>query len=342
MTQHRKVDTGKWIQECLELYEDFVRRAAGKSTNPDPKPLEEALLLAGTMKQVGPGELKIIEESKNFPYPKWWPKLSEQFGKPIELPRRLDSQAKKKEAVSKLHEELNHIEVVSIILRFIFPEKFGIISPPVVGLLNLIPDPDKDNVRQYLRYLADLEKLRQHYEFARIADVDMALWVAAHLEPEEHGDLLERMHQDDTFQEIRLRNLLEGLGEHWSRTVRERLILAKVLLRHDPAAGAVIVARCYEKIIREVGKPLGIDFNMVKSDSTTTRDPLKSLAEHPEVRRRGVFFDDLGKLRQSRNDAVHGKKNPAPGESGEISETKAEKFLKGVEWLNERLGDMLA
>lgn len=340
MTQRKKTDTGKWIRECRNLYEKTVQQASKRQ--PDPGRLERALAGARTKRRVGPEELEIIEKGDYWPYPQWWPKLSEQFGKPIRLPERVDSRAGRNKAVSRLQERLKHIEVVSIILRFLFPREFGIISPPVIGLLNLVPVPDKDHTWQYLRYLDVLGELRRlyHYQFKRIADFDMALWTAAQLQwREQQHEAILKMHRDDAFQEIRLRNLLECLGENWSRTLRERLLLAKELLDYDPIMGAVMVARCYEKIIREVGNRVGCEIRFGNQQMPVSKQ-LKHLAEFDDVRRKGVSPGDLD-LWQFRNDAVHGEKNPVTGESKEISKMRAKKFLKGVEKLKKLLGDML-
>lgn len=88
------------------------------------------------------------------------------------------------EIVAKLYEHLHHIEVVSIILRFVNPEEFGIISPPVLSFLQLAPH--EDGVSDYRHYTEVLRRMRDHHGLARVADVDMALWSAAqlYLEPE--------------------------------------------------------------------------------------------------------------------------------------------------------------
>ena len=332
-----------WIKVCRELYEESVERITGKL--PDPGRLERALAGAKAKGQVGPKDLQLIVESSDFPYLRWWPELSKQFERPIPIPQKIDSRPEKKKAVSRLQKRLKHIEVVSIILRFLFPKEFGIISPPVIGLLNLVPSvPDKDNVGQYLRYLDVLGELRLHYrqrtQFRRIADFDMALWTAAQLQwrEQKHEAILE-MHQDNYFQEIRLNNLLESLGEHWSRTLRERLLLARALLRYDPVVAAVMVARCYEKIIREVGKRVGHEICIGNQQMPVSKQ-LEILAGFDDVRRRRVSPGDLD-LWQFRNYAVHGKKNRESGESEDISEARAKRFLEGVKKLNERLGGML-
>lgn len=85
---------------------------------------------------------------------------------------------KDKEVIWKLFDLLKNIEIVSCILRFIDPQNYGILSPPVENILNI---RGKHQVEKYLNYLDDLEILREEYNFKRIADVDMALWALANL-----------------------------------------------------------------------------------------------------------------------------------------------------------------
>ena len=125
-----------WIQECRGLYKEFVERVSG--TRVAPRRLEEALSGAKAKGRIGSDELRIIEDSPDWPYPQWWPRLSAQFGESISLA------GDKKGRVESLQNRVKYIEVVSVILRFVFPEEFGIISPPVIGLLNLAPGKDHE------------------------------------------------------------------------------------------------------------------------------------------------------------------------------------------------------
>ncbi|MBI4464428.1 MAG: hypothetical protein HY647_06960 [Acidobacteria bacterium] len=317
-----------WIQECHQRYNQILSRKTKKPT--DPIGLEIALWESRKTKQVGPEELRLIEEDELWPYPDWWPKLSKDFGTPILLPPTLASIQDKERAVMDLLVRIKHIEVVSIVLRFIFPEEFGIMSPPVLRLLNVVPG--RDSVRQYLRYLSVLRKLRERYQqssgLRNIADYDMALWTAAHLEWPDDDDLLSKMDQDKHFQGIRLSNLMEGLGSRWGASIRERLLLARALLSKDHVAAAVIVARCYEQIIRHIGKRAKHPIQIGKKENGVHKQ-LKELAQTKEVLRRGVKLAELD-LWDLRKDAVHG---PEKGESDEISKENTKKFLKGVEKL---------
>ena len=111
--------------------------------------------------RVGPEDLRCIEDSPAWTYRSWWPRLSAALDPPVALPPDLTDPAAKRRAVQDLYDRLNHIEVVSVLLRFYCPPEFGIISPPVASLLNLVPcDP---HPRYYCRYLDVLDDLRRHY-----------------------------------------------------------------------------------------------------------------------------------------------------------------------------------
>ena len=328
-----------WIQECHGLYNQVLDRKTHKRT--DPVALEIALSPARNTMQVGPEELQLIEEDKFWPYPDWWPKLSKDFG-PIPLTQPLKSRKDKRKAVEDLLVPIQQIEVVSIVLRFVFPEEFGIMSPPVLRLLNVVPGPD--SVRQYLRYLSVLGKLRERYQqssgLKNIADYDMALWTAAHLDwPDDADRLHKEMDQDKDFQKIRLSNLMVGLGSRWGATIHERLLLARALRSKDHVSAAVIVARCYEQIIHHVGKRVGYQIPRFGKKEKRVQDQLKELAQKIEALRRGVKIADLD-FWKLRNEAVHGE-NRRTGKLIEISKERTRRFLKGVEKLGGSFKDIL-
>jgi hypothetical protein len=103
--------------------------------------------------------------------PSWW-----RYRKCAKKTKGLFRESPKNEdhVISVLYGIFKNIEVVSIILRFIDPENYGIISPPVRCALGL---KAKDNyVDEYLDYLSMLRMYAMEYEFERVADADIALW----------------------------------------------------------------------------------------------------------------------------------------------------------------------
>lgn len=77
--------------------------------------------------------------------------------------------------VRNLLQVFKSIEIASIILRFVWPEHYGIISPPVERVLDVRRGGDAAQI--YLHYLVNLRTIQRHYRFKRAADADMALWV---------------------------------------------------------------------------------------------------------------------------------------------------------------------
>lgn len=77
----------------------------------------------------------------------------------------------------KLYFVFNHIELVSIFLRFVDSKRFGIYSPPVAYYLN---SPRGINYQdEYFNYLIELNKYKILFELDKVAYVDMFFWVLA-------------------------------------------------------------------------------------------------------------------------------------------------------------------
>ena len=257
---------------------------------------------------IGSQELQVIEDSQTWTYLRWWPRLSTQIEQPIRLPPDLRSRQAKRRAIEDLQERLKHIEVVSVVLRFVCPEEFGILSPPVVSLLNMAPAEGEDYVDHFLRYLSVLRDVLGHYQFfSRIADVDMALWSAAHLSRlPKYARLAEEMFKDQYFQEIRLQNMLEGLGEHWGSTDREQLVLGRVMLKHDHLLATLVAARCYESVVRKIAESLQVSSERKEHEEDTLGYLISKLeAKSRKLSGLGISASDLQRWRICRNDVVH-------------------------------------
>ena len=262
--------------------------------------------------------MQIIENSAGWTYPSWWPLLSEKIKQPIILPTNLHSPQSKQDAVEILNSRLRHIEVVSVVLRFLCPEEFGILSPPVINLVNL--PRTMSHVELYSRYLSLLAKLRDDYGvLEKAAYVDMALWSAAHL-PTKYRSLWKEMLHDAYFQEICLSNLLEGFGRSWGQTDRERLMLAELLLKHDYILAALIAARCFEAIVHRMAAKWSISPTDPKQEKYF--GSLVDNIVNRKHRELSAMQIPLKKWLHYRNKAVH-VKTP-------IQREEAKEFIPGV------------
>ena len=223
------------------------------------------------------------------------------------LPRR------EKAAVDRLLGVFRHIEPVSVVLRFVDPRNFGILSPPVEKLLEM--GPAHKPREKYRKYVKDLRTLRDERGFATSAEVDMALWVLREVIDAEHArnDWLElavpeyrrwihAFWADRTLRETRVRNLTESL--FGTMTMAE---LAEALVpRHR--------ARIKQDQIVLAARVAGIEFEQAVMQLAAAQSPaagddprasgLMSVTRALDVARE--TRDRWVQAVRIRNDAVHG------------------------------------
>jgi hypothetical protein len=315
----------------LEVFKQNYSKAAERYYACRLEPSEVERELAG----IGEGPVRIVsvidtlERSTFWDYPKWWPRLSEELrGATIEIPENLSKEASRTEVITSLHDRIKNIECVSIILRFLRPEWFGIISFPVTNLISL--RRARHATDYYRRYLASLQKLRRHYAVAslgRVADIDMALWSAAlfsqdpDLGPEFEAikKATEEMWQDEKFQELRIRNLLSGLQLKEEGSMY--LVFARALLEHDYRLASVITAKVYESLISEIGQTWGLP--PADGKERQTRSLVADIEGRGIPTRIGIGRGKLLEWLRLRNRAVH--ETPEP-----LTRSEAQRFAGGV------------
>ena len=137
-------------------------------------------------------------------------------------------------AISSLLLVFRQIELVSVILRFVIPKHYGIMSPPVEKVLGL--GPFQSHPERYRVYLKNLREIRDNRGFDTTADVDMALWVlqlgvldnilADHLPKNEYKALQDGFRQDSKLREIRVGNLTRQIFSDMSRVELAEALLA--------------------------------------------------------------------------------------------------------------------
>jgi hypothetical protein len=288
-----------WVREFHGLFPEAAERYTGRRQDLSAVEREVAHVRAG-----GPLNVEIlqaIEESPAWDYPRWWPRLSASLREPVQVPSNLSSPGARRELVNQLHERLQHIEIVSVVLRFVFPQGFGIISPPVTHLIALPPEPD--HTAYFLKYISVLKALGEHYEGGwGVADIDMALWSAAHLQTE-YVALATEMYQDGFFQQTRLANLLAGVGKYYRQAEDQRILLARAMLGMDFKVAAAITGKVYDALRKDVNAD--------------------------EFARMGIARGKLNDWRKQRNRAMH--ENPA------LSKREATEFVHDIADLLHRL-----
>ena len=144
------------------------------------------------------------------------------------------------------------IEPVSVVLRFVSPKDYGIVSPPVEEILGVAPR--RLLAEKYRVYLECLRELRDQREFNTAADVEMALWtlqvgvldgtLAPH-RPQQTRFLRTSYDKDLRMREIRVGNLTKPIFDDLGK-----LDLAEALLPTDIELAAQIAGIEFEKKVR--------------------------------------------------------------------------------------------
>ncbi len=314
-----------WLRQFYQFYPEIILRYTGKRQ--DVAAVEQGLSKARGRMRIGPDELRIIEESEAWTYWRWWPRLSRYVEQPVQLPPGVLSRQGKRKAIAILYGAFKHIEVVSVVLRFLCPEEFGILSPPVASLINLSWAEVDDQINYYDRYLAVLADLRSRGGLEKVAHADMALWAAAHhFVLPNSAPLVQQMNADEYFRDVRLSNFLEGFGKHWGQTEHERLALARVLLRHDGVLAGLVAGKCYESVVKRIARR----YELTREDNyrDTLDHIIAKLEERPRALRiLGVSISDLHRWRECRNDAVHNT----------LTKGRAKDLIQGIERLERSL-----
>ena len=321
------VKNSKWIHEFLRLYGELTLMRTGRRQ--DASAVENEVARYQSKTHICSAQLHAIEESTSWDYPNWWNKLSPSLDPPVDLPPDLATADGKQILVAQLYDRLKHIEVVSVLLRFVFPDEFGILSPPVASLLGL--PYEEDHIEYYLRYVSILGDFRMHFEgLRRVADVDMALWSAAHGLPD-YRALVDEMHEDAYFQKVRLTNILEGLGRHWTRGNRNRMLLATSLLKTDYVVAALASVVC-EPLVNDIADEVGVSRQPDRHGNPQTGRRVKKLSEQARIDGLSVRPKELGDLWGLRNKAVHCNPPLTQKEATEFV-GKVHDLLRGVEEL---------
>jgi len=189
------------------------------------------------------------------------------------------------------YEIFKHLELVSIILRFIDEENYAIYSPPVAKIINSPRGYSYSS--EYLSYLKELRKYRDIYKLRKVAYVDMFLWAIEVLGDERKG-ILDLFHQN-IEKNARIRITKEIMKQEvYGKTDLEK---SKFFLGVEAYAHAAKWAGCaFEDIIRNKCRDNNIPLN--KEDGT--KKELSLLVEDLNIRK-----EELKKIVRLRNMASH-------------------------------------
>ena len=296
-----------YLQVCLQQFEEISKIRWGKPFNLGA--IEEAVRPLQSSRKLTYRNLAYFRDQKHWWFTHYWTlpspedvnlKLDGQCFDFWQLSPNNEGSLKERQVLEKLLDAFRSIELVSIILRFIRPDSFGILSPPVERILDV--SRGSNAVETYLHYLQNLREIRNHFQgfLPRAADVDMALW-ALHekcYEPRvEDRQIREEYDQDPFMWQLRAANLVAPLAD----LPLTRLAQALQNVRDDLAG--LIGCFVLEQKVRKRAGGSKIQVRAREGKYPGLGDYLDALKSHGEIST--LEYGKLNRLRDIRNRVFH-------------------------------------
>lgn len=280
-----------YLHTCAALHSTLIERLSGRAERLDA--VERAVAGVRSSRKLTHAALKAIIDSPDFSGAQkfWtWPTAEEmQAGLGDQELDLWNLPKNERPLLKKLRAVFKTFDAVSVVLRFVVPEHYGILSTPVEHVLGI--QPAAESIDRYLNYVRDLRAIRDKRGFKTAAQVDQALWT---LQLGVYGGRLENVddiktaHQRDPFlRSIRVKNLADALFGSMPP-----LDLAEALSFERLEIASPLLALEFERAVREyVGK-------------ASAADDLKAIIDsHAPAHLNGPWQ----RGRTLRNRAVHGK-----------------------------------
>jgi hypothetical protein len=142
---------------------------------------------------------------------------------------------------------LHSIGLVSLVLRFVHPDRFGIFSTPIINLLQ-IHRARTDEL--YLAYCEELGEWKDRFRLPSVAETETALWTYHELATEEEkaGDTSGVRSAFDADVWIQRRRVAQALRPFLQKY--GSLELARILAEEHPKLAGKIAGEEYERLLR--------------------------------------------------------------------------------------------
>jgi hypothetical protein len=200
---------------------------------------------------------------------------------------------------------LKSTALVSILLRFAHPDHFGIISSPVLHLLQVQRANTAD---LYLAYCAELKEWKRHFRMESVAKTDMALWAfyqftEGGLKGKDSEAAIRSFEQDIWVQQRRLHHVLSPFLKRYGT-----LEFARLLALDDPNLAGKVAGEEYERLLRLQASR----FPGFKFETGWAKRLIHRLSEVGEVAQE--HRPELERIWEIRNASMHPTRTPTTEE----------------------------
>lgn len=303
-----------YLVRCLKQFEEVSRtKYDGKSFNLEAIE-DDVRTLRQARRKLKVSDLEPFRKKEHWWFERYWvlpssadidPHLEDKTFDFHQLSKSNEDTNKERAVITDLLSAFRSIELVSIILRFIRPESFGILSPPVERVLDV--RRGSDAVETYINYLRDLRKIRDKYEgLPRAADADKALWVLhekCFSDPPEDPAMKQEYERDAFMQRLRAANLVAPLES----LSLPRLAEALETVRNDLAG--LVGCYAFEAGVRRRAELGNIPLTKRDANGKNAHRKLNEIIEELRDRKMisSVIAGNWHRLQDIRNKVFHAK-----------------------------------
>ncbi|MBE0461499.1 MAG: hypothetical protein IBX60_07685 [Candidatus Aminicenantes bacterium] len=300
--------------EYKELFEKLIRKKHGMETNFEK--IEGKLDHLRKGNSLAYSDLGIIGDDSCWPFSKYWmwpskeqieEELKKTSGWFVNLPEN------EERIIGGLDGIFKNIAIVSIILRFVYPEFYAIYSRPPLKILRI--ERGTNDIEEYLNYVNIMRLLKHSFGVTRTAGIDMIVWAIAY----EKGSYLRKLKEllaDQLPENLEPKELITYLSDN-------PLKIAEVYYqKKDIKTAGFWAAVAFEQFIGNeylslYGFPL-----------ENEKDRIFTIVNFLCITKKFKYeCDNLHKLREFRNNAVH--------ELRKFTEDDARCFIKKLKYLKE-------
>jgi hypothetical protein len=158
-----------------------------------------------------------------------------------------------RDLVQRAMQVFHNIGILSLVLRFVHPDRFGVFSTPIMNLLQVYRPR---TVEAYLAYCDELRVWKEHFHLSSVASAETALWTYHELAVEElsASDALSVRSAFDADIWIQRRRVAQVLRPFLRKN--GPLELARILVYEDANLAGMIAGEEYERLLRFAARRL--------------------------------------------------------------------------------------
>ena len=298
-TDHDVAPVSNYLQECLRrqgvVAKELFRRPQNlRRIEEEVSKIESTSLVYDHIEPIMKVEPWGEQQFWQWPSPEEYDTRRGSMPIPLWNIRSNRTREKDKTIVDELLRVFLHIEPVSVVMRFLAPDRFGILSPPVEKLLEI--SPSSSPTEKYLSYIQDLLAIKDKRNFKRVADVDMAIWTLQ--QAIDHPNRVNRVapegkrwrkeyNDDPLLRTIRVQNLTRSLFSSMELADVAEVLAADY--RHDLTDGKLlqlagqIAGNQFERAVMEVAE------KTIKKYRTTYMKYADDVSKVYNDRRKGLW-----------------------------------------------------